>query len=657
MAMPDNIARMNELIEILNWANRAYYSGSHEIMDNQKYDKLYDELQLLETSTGVIRASSPTQQVGYEVVSSLPKEQHAAPMLSLNKTKSIEELSQFAGSQKILLSWKLDGLTIVLTYRNGELFKAVTRGNGEVGEVITNNARVFYNIPAKIPYTGELIIRGEAVIGYSEFERINEQIEDADEKYKNPRNLCSGTVRQLNNEIVAGRRVYFFAFSLVKADSVDFANSHSRQLKWLSSLGFDVVDYLEVISGQVADAINTFKQKINDYDFPSDGLVAVYDDIHYGEALGRTAKFPRDSIAFKWEDEIQSTVLESIEWSASRTGLINPIAIFQPVELEGSTVSRASLHNVSIVKALKLGIGDTIEVYKANMIIPQIASNITMSGNASIPEHCPVCKGKTVINNANGKEFLYCENPQCAAKKLKGFEHFVKRDAINIEGLSEQSLEKFINRGFLKDFTDLFTLEQYRDENSAMEGFGEKSCDNLFGSITKSRDTTLTRFLYSLGISGVGLSMAKMICRVFHNDLDKIINASVDDLCAVDGIGPVVASNLRAYMDDAANIEQIEKLCEYLNFADNGSGEQSNALAGLTFVITGSLSEFENRDALKNYIEARGGKTTSSVTSKSSYLINNDSHSTSTKNTQAQKLNIPIITETDFLSMFGEAIK
>ena len=655
--MPDNIARMSELIEILNNASRAYYNGSHEIMNDQEYDKLYDELQLLETSTGVIRASSPTQQVGYEVVSSLPKEQHAAPMLSLNKTKSIEELSQFAGSQKILLSWKMDGLTIVLTYRDGELFKAVTRGNGEVGEVITNNARVFYNIPSKISCTGELVIRGEAVISYSEFERINEQIEDADEKYKNPRNLCSGTVRQLNNEIVSKRKVYFFAFALVKAEAGDFENSHSHQLKWLSSLGFDVVDYLEVTSWQVPKAVDTFKQKITDFDFPSDGLVAIYDDIHYGESLGRTAKFPRDSIAFKWEDEIQSTVLENIEWSASRTGLINPIAVFQPVELEGSTVSRAFLHNVSTLKSLKLGIGDTIEVYKANMIIPQIASNLTMSGNASIPEHCPVCQGKTVISNANDKEFLYCENPQCAAKKLKGFEHFVKRDAINIEGLSEQSLEKFINRGFLKDFANLFTLEQYRDEISAMEGFGEKSCDNLFGSITKSRDTTLTRFLYSLGISGVGLSMAKMICRVFNNDLDKIINASVDDLCAVDGIGPVVASNLRAYMDDAANIEQIEKLCEYLNFADNGSGEQSNALAGLTFVITGSLSEFENRDALKNYIEARGGKTTSSVTSKSSYLINNDSHSTSTKNTQAQKLNIPIITETDFLSMFGEAIK
>ena len=655
--MPDKTERMNELIEILNNANRAYYSGSHEIMDNQEYDKLYDELQLLEASTGVIRASSPTQRVGYEVVSSLPKEQHITPMLSLNKTKSVEELAQFAGSQKILLSWKLDGLTIVLTYRDGELFKAVTRGNGEVGEVITNNARVFYNIPTKIPYTDELIIRGEAVIGYSEFERINEQIEDVNEKYKNPRNLCSGTVRQLNNEVVAGRKVYFFPFSLVKADSVDFSNSHSCQLKWLLSLGFDVVDYIEVTSNQVADAISTFKQRINDYDFPSDGLVAIYDDIHYGEALGRTAKFPRDSIAFKWEDELQSTLLESIEWSASRTGLINPIAVFQPVELEGSTVSRAFLHNVSTLKSLKLGIGDTIEVYKANMIIPQIASNITMSGTASIPEHCPVCQGNTVIHDANDKEFLYCENPQCAAKKLKGFEHFVKRDAINIEGLSEQSLEKFINRGFLKDFSDLFTLEQYRNEISAIEGFGEKSCDNLFGSITKAKDTTPTRLLYSLGIPGIGLSTAKVICRVFNNDIDKIINATVDDLCMIDGIGLVVSSAVRAYMDDVANIEQIEKLRGYLNFADDGPSEQSNALAGLTFVITGSLSEFENRDALKNYIEARGGKTTNSVTSKSSYLINNDNHSTSAKNTQAQKLNIPIITEADFLSMFGEEIK
>jgi len=654
MEMPDNIARMNELIEILNRANRAYYSGSHEIMDNQKYDKLYDELQLLEASTGVIRASSPTQQVGYEVVSSLPKEQHAAPMLSLNKTKSIEELSQFAGSQRILLSWKLDGLTIVLIYRDGKLFKAVTRGNGEVGEVITNNARVFYNIPAKIPYTGELIIRGEAVIGYSEFERINEQIEDADEKYKNPRNLCSGTVRQLNNEIVSKRKVYFFAFALVKAEAVDFENSHSRQLKWLSSLGFDVVDYLEVTSLQVPNAVDTFKQKINDYDFPSDGLVAIYDDIQYGESLGRTAKFPRDSIAFKWEDEIQSTTLESIEWSASRTGLINPIAIFQPVELEGSTVSRASLHNVSIVKALKLGIGDTIEVYKANMIIPQIASNITMSGPADIPEHCPVCQGRTVIHDANDKEFLYCENPQCAAKKLKGFEHFVMRDALNIEGLSEQSLEKFINRGFLKDFADLFTLEQYREEISSMEGFGKKSCDNLFNSITKSRDTTLTRFLFSLGISGVGLSTAKIICRVFDNNLDKLMSATVDDLCAVDGIGPVVANAIRSFMGDANNIEQIKKLLKYLNFSDEGTSEQSNALSGLTFVITGSLSEFENRDALKSYIEVKGGKTTGSVTSKSSYLVNNDSHSTSTKNKQAKMLNVPIITEVEFLSMFGE---
>ena len=382
--------RMHTLVETLNKAAKAYYQDASEIMSNYEYDALYEELEKLEKETGITLSNSPTVRVGYEVLSELPKERHEKPMLSLDKTKEISRLKEFLGAKKAVISWKLDGLTIVLTYRDGSLYKAVTRGNGEIGEVITNNAKVFCNIPLQIAHKGELILRGEAVIGYRDFEKINEEIEDVDAKYKNPRNLCSGSVRQLNNEITAKRNVRFYAFSLVKADGVDFANSRMEQFSWLERQGFEVVEHYLTDASDIEEKVAFFEKKIEKNDIPSDGLVLVYEDIAYGESLGTTAKFPRDSFAFKWADEIRQTVLKEIEWSPSRTGLINPVAIFEPVELEGTTVSRASVHNLSIMEELELGIGDTIEVYKANMIIPQIADNLTRSGMVSVPDVCPV---------------------------------------------------------------------------------------------------------------------------------------------------------------------------------------------------------------------------------------------------------------------------
>ena len=642
---------MQELVKLLNSASKAYYQDAEEIMSNYDYDKLYDELLQLENELGITLSNSPTVNVGYEVLSELPKERHESPMLSLDKTKEVEALKAFIGEQKAVLSWKLDGLTIVLTYRNGELYKAVTRGNGEVGEVITNNAKVFKNVPLKIQYKGELVLRGEAVISYSDFEKINAEIEDVDAKYKNPRNLCSGSVRQLNNEITAKRNVQFYAFSLVSAQEVDFRNSRLYQMQWLKEQGFDIVEHYAVDKDTIEEEIVKFSEKIADNDFPSDGLVLVYDDIAYGKSLGRTSKFPRDSMAFKWADEIRKTTLVEIEWSPSRTGLINPVAIFEPVELEGTTVSRASVHNISIMEELELGIGDEIEVYKANMIIPQIAANITRSGVKDIPKVCPVCGGKTEIRQVSNAKSLYCTNEECQAKHVKAFTLFVSRDALNIEGLSESTLEKFISRGFIKEFADIFHLERYKEEIQSMEGFGEKSYNNLIVSTEKSRTTTLPKVIYALGIAGIGLANAKVICREFENNIEKMKVATEEELNSISGIGQVLAKAYVDYFANPKNVETLDRLLKELVIPEEKAEVAEQIFKGMNFVITGSVNHFTNRNEVKELIESLGGKVTGSVTSKTNYLINNDVASTSSKNKKANELGIPIISEEIFLEM------
>ena len=673
----DKILRMKELHRELLAASRAYYQESREIMSNFEYDRLYDELLELEKETGTVLAGSPTQKVGYEVLSELPKEAHEAPMLSLDKTKEVPVLQEWLGSQKGLLSWKLDGLTIVLTYEGGELVKAVTRGNGEIGEVITNNAKVFSNVPLRIPYQGQLILRGEAIIKYSDFARINEEIEDVDAKYKNPRNLCSGSVRQLNNEITAKRNVNFEAFMLVRAVGPEIAaaagdavaeaglpddgtdhgrvhNSRKEQFEWLKTRGFDVVEYKEVTAATLPDAVAEFAEAIQSYDIPSDGLVLLMDDIAYGDALGRTAKFPRNSIAFKWADEIRETTLREIEWSASRTGLINPVAIFDPVELEGTTVSRASVHNISIMEALELGVGDTITVYKANMIIPQIAENLTRSGNIVIPKICPVCGGETQIRQMNDVKSLYCTNPDCQAKKIKSFSLLVSRDALNIDGLSEATLEKFIAAGFIHSYADMFHLDRHKEAIVSMEGFGEKSYENLMAAVKKASHTNLVRVVYGIGVAGIGLANAKMLCRAFGYDFERMRHATAEELTAVDGIGAVLADAWIDYFASEKNREAVDGLLAELTIENEAENTEAAIFAGMTFVITGSVEHFANRKELQAAIEARGGKATGSVTAKTTYLINNDVTSNSSKNKKAKELGIPIISEQDFLSMMGE---
>lgn len=644
--------RMKELVEVLNRAARAYYAQDTEIMSNYEYDRLYDELSKLEKITGVTLANSPTVRVGYEAVDELPKERHESPMLSLAKTKSREELQEWLDGKEGLLSWKLDGLTIVLTYKEGKLFKAVTRGNGEVGEVITNNARVFENVPLSIPYQGELILRGEAVISYREFERINGEIEDADARYKNPRNLCSGSVRQLNNEITANRNVRFYAFSLVKAEGADGFLLRSEQFAFLEEQGFDVVEYRIVDPDTIIEEIDFFEKKIQTYEIPSDGLVLTYNDIAYGQSLGRTAKFPRDSIAFKWADELRETVLKEMEWSASRTGLINPVAIFEPVELEGTTVSRASVHNISIVRGLKLGIGDRITVYKANMIIPQIAENLTQSDTLEIPSVCPVCGQATQVRQVNDVQSLYCGNPECDAKKIKAFTLFVSRDALNVDGLSESTLEKFLARGFLHEFADLFKLNRYEEEILQMDGFGEKSYRNLLESLEKARKTTLARVLYGLGIENVGVANAKLLCRHFQFSLERLRQAKEEELSEVDGVGEVIAAGIYEFFHRQDKMEQLDRLLQELQLAEETVEEGNQTLAGMSFVITGSLEHYENRNALKAEIEAKGGKVTGSVTGKTVCLINNDTTSQSSKNKKAKELGVPILSEESFMEEY-----
>ncbi len=653
----DKSERIKDLVELLNKANKAYYQEANEIMTNFEYDKLYDELVGLEKETGMVLSNSPTVNVGYQVVSQLPKEQHNSPMLSLDKTKEVGALADFAGDRKCLLSWKMDGLTVVLTYENGELVKAVTRGNGLVGEVITNNAKTFKNIPISIPYKGRLTLRGEAIIKYSDFEQINREIEDADSKYKNPRNLCSGSVRQLNSQVTAERNVNFVAFALINADDVDFDNSIEQQYKWMESQGFQVVEYRVVTRNSMEDAVKYFAGKIQTYDYPSDGLVLMFDDIEYGLSLGTTAKFPRNGIAFKWEDEQAETTLKYIEWSPSRTGLINPVAVFEPVELEGTTVSRASVHNISIMEELELGSGDRIKVYKANMIIPQISENLTKSGIDDLPKECPVCGHATEVKAENGIKTLYCPNSQCPAKHVKLFTLFVSRNGMNIDGLSEETLEKFIDAGYIKEFADIFHLDRYYEEIVATPGFGQKSYDNLMDSVEKARNVELSALIYSLGIPNIGSANAKLICKAFNNKIEKIRNASVEELIEIDGIGEIMAEKFCQYFADEDNIKKLDNLLKEVNIAEPEENTTPQNMDGLTFVITGSVEHFANRNELKSYIEKHGGKVTGSVSAKTNYLINNDAMSASSKNKKAKQLGVEIVTEEVFLERWCKDIE
>ena len=643
--------RMKELIDILNKAASVYYQGKDEIMSNFEYDRMYDELSALEKESGLVLAGSPTQKVGYEVLSELPKQTHPSPMLSLDKTKQVDELASWLGGKEGLLSWKMDGLTVVLTYENGELLNAVTRGNGVVGEVITNNAKVFKNLPVNIPFKGRMVLRGEAIITYSEFKKINALLSE-EEQYKNPRNLCSGSVRQLNNEITAKRNVELYAFTLVEAEGVDFKNSQQNKMEFMKEQGFQTVEYKVVTAKNIYETVEWFSEKVKTNDFPSDGLVLLYDDISYGESLGSTAKFPRNAIAFKWADETAKTKLTEVEWSASRTGLINPVAIFEPVELEGTTVSRASVHNISIVKELKLGIGDTIEVYKANMIIPQIAQNLTKSGSLVIPDKCPVCGEKTSIHKENDVEVLFCENPDCLAKKIKSISLFVSRDAMNIDGMSEATIEKFISKGFLHELADLFKLNRYKDEIISMDGFGEKSYEKLVKAAETAKITTTAKFIYSLGIANIGLSNAKMVCKAFSNDLEKIRHASIDELVEIDGVGEIIAESFVKFFANENNNHRVDDLLDIVTLEDE-ENDNANDMEGMNFVITGSVNHFSNRSEVKELIEGRGGKVTGSVTSKTKYLINNDSTSNSSKNKKAKELGVQIITEDEFIDMFS----
>lgn len=653
----DKKQRLKELVALLNEASKAYYQKDTEIMSNLEYDKLYDELVSLEEETGIILANSPTIHVGYEVLSELEKQPHPSPMLSLDKTKEVEVLVSWLGNHEGVLSWKLDGLTVVLTYENGELQNAVTRGNGEIGEVITNNAKTFVNLPKVIPYKGTLVIRGEAVIKYSDFNRMNDEIAEAEEKYKNPRNLCSGSVRQLNNEVTAKRYVHFYAFSMVsevlKEEQIQefgFNNTMMNRFEWLKNQGFDVVEHYLVSAENVSEKVMDFASRIPDNDIPSDGLVLSFDDIAYGKSLGRTAKFPRDAIAFKWADELAETTLLEVEWSPSRTGLINPVAIFEPVELEGTTVSRASLHNVSILRALGLGLGDRITVYKANMIIPQVAENLTRSNNLELPLHCPACKGETTLQDINGVQSLYCFNPLCSAKQIKGFSHFVSRNAMNIDGLSDATLEKFIDKGYIKKLPDLFHLEQYRDEIVTMDGFGEKSYRKIISSIDAARTVSMAKFIYSLGIGGIGLANAKVIVAHFNQEFDSVVNATVDELTGIDGIGDVLAQGFYDFFQNEGHMQIVKELLAEITFEKEETSEEQT-LKGKIFVVTGSVEQFANRNDLKDYIEKLGGKVTGSVSMNTDYLINNDVTSNSSKNKKARELNVPILSEDDFIKL------
>lgn len=651
----DKIDRIHELVNILNKARYAYEQEDEEIMSNYEYDKLYDELKALEEETGTILNNSPTVNVGYEVVSDLPKKTHQTPMLSLEKTKERDELIAFLNGREGVLSWKLDGLTVVLTYDNGVLTEAVTRGNGEVGEVVTANAKTFENLPRKIAYTGHLVLRGEATISYADFEAINNSLPVGEEPYKNPRNLCSGSVRQLDSSITAERHVNWTCFNIESYDG-NLVNEVDKQLEAMKMLGFDVVEYEVVNPSNLLEAIDKFEAKIINKEMgrPSDGLVLTYRDKAYGKSLGRTAKAPRHSKAFKWQDETAVTTVTGVEWSVGKSGVITPVIEFVPTDIEGSTVSRASSHNVSIFLDMEFGIGDEIEVYKANMIIPQVSENLTRSGTCEIPGICPCCGCPTEIHEdpKSGVYTLWCMNADCEAKGNRLFKHFVSRDAMNIDGISGSTLETLSEAGIITDLPSIFHLDQHQSEIINMSGFGQKSYINMVTAINNARNVKLANLIYSLAIPNIGLATAKLICKHFNYDLADTVAATYDDLINIEGIGDVIADSFVGYFNDEANLDQFIRLVKELNIIHEEISSDTS-MSGVTICVTGDVYIFPNRRAIKDLVESKGGKLTGSVSRSTNYLITNDTTSGSRKNKAAQEYGIPILTEQEFIDKFN----
>lgn len=641
--------RMKELIKQLNAAAEAYYNSEQEIISNKEYDALYEELQTLEAKLGAL-PESPTQRVGEKATGSRPKVSHEHPALSLDKTKEINILQKWLGYDKEgILSWKMDGLTIVITFMGGHMIQAVTRGDGFIGEDITDNAASFFGIPAEIPFMGKVIIRAEAVITYDEFIRINEELPADAEPYKNPRNLTSGTVRLLNG--IRDRIVESHAFELVEMEGGK-PQYIKEQFELLQAWGFKVVDHILVSGENLENQVYNLEKSIEQNPFPSDGLVLTYNDSVYGESLGVTGKFPRNAIAFKWEDETYNTILKEIEWSASRTGLLTPVAVYDPVEVDGSTISRASLFNVSYLQNLQLGIGDHILVYKANKIIPQLSDNLTKSNTAIIPTHCPICGGETsmLTRESDGRKVhtLVCTNSKCPAKHLGRFSRFVCRDAMNIIGVSEKTLKRMIDMGYLHDLTDIYRLENYRAEIEAMEGFGKKSADKLFASIIASKVVEPWRFLYALDIPNVGRDASKKILRICGGSIEGFVKRiqSGEDFLDAEDVGDVTNQLILEWKKDEEKVKEMLELMELMQFTRSKGA--ADVLKGKTVVITGKLKTFKNRDELIAFVEDNGGKVAGSVSANTSYLINNDVNSASSKNIKAKSLGVPIISELEF---------
>lgn len=663
--------RMLYLVDLLNKASSAYYNEDTEIMSNFEYDAYYDELCQLEEKEGIVLENSPTQKAGFEVVSNLQTAKHEFPALSLDKTKSRVSLIPWLNGKEGVLSWKMDGLTVVATYNNGKLISAVTRGNGYVGEIVTHNAKHFKGLPRTISFKKKLIVRGEAVMSYKDFETINNEIPNIESKYKNARNLASATVRLLDANKSAQRPISLFVFDLVFREGNNGENAlpklKSEQFKWLETLGFNVVEY-KVVSGEtIVKEIENFENKLLQNPFPSDGLVLIFNDDEYGKSLGMTGKFPRNGIAFKWKDETVSTKITDIEWSASRTGLLNPVAIFEPVEIEGTTVSRASVHNVSIAESLQLGIGSTVEVLKANKIIPQIAKTTKSTGKTFVPDICPICGHKTQIRENDGIKTLYCTNPECSAKHVGKYVHFCARDCMNILGMSEATVSKFIECGIIKEYADFFRFDKH-PEIKTMEGFGEKSFQKMISSSEEALNKAdFVHIIHSFGIPNVGLGQAKLLKKAVEQwsyemypefemtYFDCLARMSETfDFETIDGFGQIIAKSLLNWID-----KNMVKDTEVMNFITlvpalwipKKEEKKASAIAGKTFVITGSVNHYKNRDALKEFIESLGGKTSGSVSAKTDFLINNDVTSTSGKNKKAKELGVKIISEDEFIAL------
>lgn len=650
------LEKMHKLISLIDKYRNEYYNEDREEVDNKEYDRLKDELDELERKAGFVLSNSPSLKVGCEVTSKLPKYTFKKPMLSLSKTKEVSGLQQFLSDKDGILSWKMDGLTVVVAYNNGELVSAITRGNGEIGEVITQNAKHFRNLPLRIPYKGKLVLRGEAVMTYSDFERINKGlVTSGDELKKNPRNLCSGTVRSVDSSVTKNRGVYWYAFELVSADC-EIPNDIDKQFKWLNNNGFDTVQFMVVNSSNVVQAVMQFESIVESkkLDIPTDGLVLTYRDKKYGESLGVRAKSPRHSIAFKWEDEAVETKVIDIEWSPSRNGLITPVAIFEPVDIEGSTVSRASLHNVSIFAEKQLGYGDRIKVYKANMIIPQVLDNLDRTATCQIPGQCPCCGEPTVLHQdpKSGVYTLWCENSECAAKGTRSFEHFVARDAMNIDGVSTSTLNTLIECRIISDYASIYHINEHADEIINLEGFGYTSFMNIVNAVEKSRNVKPANLIYALGIPNIGLTTAKLICKHFGNDLVKTVTASYNDLINIDGIGDTIADSFTAYFADKNNAEAFVRLTKELNIIQEAVSNNTE-MNGITICVTGDVHIFKNRRAIKDIVENLGGKLTGSVSKSTSYLVTNDTTSGSRKNKAAQEYGIPILTEQQFIEKFN----